>query len=1264
MSQDFSGFPGTQRYAPVRLLGIGGMGAVYEVEDRTTGGRLALKVMLVHDAGRLLRFKQEFRVMAELHHPNLVRLFDLGQHEGQWFFTMELVHGQDLLDVLLHEDAGRHIPSLGATLPGGPLLGDVEQASQDTVIEAPEKRPIACDPDVLIGVVAQILDALAYLHGRGIVHRDLKPSNILLDLDGTVRVLDFGLASRLDRTTAISQEGAIVGTLAYLSPEQYRGEAATAASDLYALGCMMFQLLTGELPFQGSPAQALAGRMDRPPPRVDARVSGAPQALVEIVHRLMARDPAERPTIAEVRDALGRAPAQRSAIPVLGKGGRADITAEIFVGRQEELTILADALARAAGGEPQIALVSGPSGIGKSALASMILRRAASLGFLCFNGRCYEREQVPFVAFDRVMDAVTLTLRHWSPAHLASLRPWLLVLARIFPALGLLTGDAGAEATGRAGADPRELHQQAFDSFRHLIAYCQGQAPLFFVLDDLQWADEESIALLSAMLSGSAGRVMVVGLFRAEDLREDHPLHRLLRGLDGQGRVTRLALSALGSSEAAHLVEAVTGSRLDPEMSAALASQAEGNPFLVRRLAEHLLTLAPAEQTARLDDTGSADDLLRTMIQALSPRAEQVLSLAATAGKEIAVSLLREASGLGSEELDLAIGELMAARFLKAVPVGPDAEASPHLDLYHDRIREVAYQRLPEERRRALHLCLALALEARPSGRERDAEALVRHFRGAGDRVLVRRYAVEAAEQAAAKLAFLRAARLFRVVLDDPEPGEDPLVTAARWERVGDLFEYGGHHLEAARAYQQAQRRWDEAPEDHPERPVARLRLRGLAGANLLATEHIREGRAVFESGLSLMGLPLDRPASERMAVLAALKVRTMVAERFASSAPREKSRLLSAEVRLLDLMVRAYQPLWPEPAAEAALRGELLGRRIDDKRVLQRSIASGAAVPVLLGPCSPAELEQAHARLDAADELARSHDLPLGRELVQLNRSLLWLATNTTRARRSCETALEGFTRRGMLASFDGDVARIYYLYILVAKGDDDDALAAIERELSAVTPNFVNVGIAHAEKVCLLSRRGLREEARAAHARHKAHFSGTPITRIGFACQWAGASVLVAEGRFAEVLAGWEERERVARASGAWALGFDRSMWLEIELEAALGVLRQKGLSARQHIRARMAAAWLARRGVFDFRCMGYRALALLEHAEGRPGAATRALRRALSLSSVNTRPRLRWLCLEAARDLRAITLDQEAEAAELAAEGRFALPSGWRG
>jgi hypothetical protein len=630
----------------------------------------------------------------------------------------------------------------------------------------------------------------------------------------------------------------------------------------------------------------------------------------------------------------------------------------------------------------------------------------------------------------------------------------------------------------------------------------------------------------------------------------------------------------------------------------------------------------------------------------------------------------------------MSVAELSAARFFKTVRAGFAAEAAdgagePRLDLYHDRIREVVYRGLSEDRRRALHRSLAVALEAQPEGRARDAEGLVRHWGEAGDHDRQRRYAIEAAEQAAEKLAFVRAARLFRIVLDEPEPGEDPLVAAARWERVGDLFEYGGLCLDAARAFQEAQRRWDEAREDHPDRSVARLRLRGLAGANLMATEHLAEGRSVFESGLALLGRPLDRPLPQQLAVLAGLKARAVLAERLDDLRARAGARrrlarargthgpgeqLLAAEVRFLDLLVLAFQPLWIGPAAEAALRSELLGRRVDDERVRLRSLASGAAVPVFLGRCSLDQLEQAHRRLDAADALIRAHDIPLGRELVQLSRSLLWMATNMARARATCEAALEGFARHGMAESFDGDVARAYYLFILSWKGDDDDALSAIERWLGGRRPNFITEAIFLGEQVVLLARRGRCAEAREVLGRLDAHLGGLPVSRLGLFSVRGHASVFLAEGRFAQVLALRSAAKPMERASGAVALGLHRSLALELELEAALGVLREQGLAGPERRALRRGAAWLAARGIFDFACLGYRALALLEHAEGHRYAAARAIARAVTLSSTNTSPRHRWLCLEAVRDLGAITLDQEQEAAALAQAGRFAFPPRW--
>ncbi|MBL9107370.1 MAG: protein kinase [Myxococcales bacterium] len=1231
-------FRGTDRYVVRGLLGAGGMGAVYEVDDRTTGARVALKVMLDDDAGRLLRFKREFRVMAELHHPNLVRLFDLGQHAGRWFFTMERIHGQDLRELLRAEDGA-----------GGDTVSDVSTLVAD--VDAPREpgRPAraACDAEALVPILAQILDALEFLHGRGIVHRDLKPSNILVDVEGTVRLLDFGLASRLDERAGISHDGALVGTPAYLSPEQLRGGPASPASDLYALGVLTFQLLTGEPPFRGA---ALASRVERPPPLASERAPGVPPTLAAVVQRLMAVDPAQRPTIAEVRAALGL-----GAPPTRAEGA----SAEVFVGRQRELAILGGCLERAAGGRAQLALVSGASGVGKTALASTLVRRAEQLGFLCFEGRCYERERVPFAAFDRVIDAMTLALRRWPEQRLAPLRSSLLVLQRIFPALGVVTGAARSAASG---LDPREQLRQALDGFRRLCDCCQDEAPLCFVLDDLQWADEDTVTLLGEALVERPGRIMVLGLLRPDGAAADHPLAPLRRRVHGSDAAVSLTLAPLEQADARLLVESVTAGRVAPRTLDALTAQADGNPFLLRLCAD-LAQLAAPDPAAPLD-AASAGEVLRRRIALLSPRAEQVLALAAAAGRDIAASLLRAGSGLGAEEFDLAIAELSAARLLKAVR----AAGQPHVDLYHDRIREVAYHGLEATRRRGLHRRLAAAIESQPAGDGRDAEALVRHWGEVGDRERRRRHALEAAEQAAEKLAFLRAARLFRVVLDDPAPDEDPLALAARWERVGDLFEYGGLRLEAARAYLEALRRWDAAPDAHPGRPAARLRLHGRAGANLMATDRVAEGREVFARGLALLGRPLERPLPGRLARIAGLAARAALAERLdglrgPTPAPPARDaaeqQRLAAEVRFLDTLVLAFQPLWIWPAAEAALRSELLGRRLADPRVRLRSLAAGAAVPLFLGRCSPAELARAHHRLDAADALVRAHDVRLGRELVQLGRSLVWMATDMTRARSTCEAALAGFTRRGMIDSFEGDVARAYHLYILVLKGDEADALATIDRELSVPRPNFISVAVLLGEQVVLLARRGRLAEAREAQRRLDEHLAGIPASRLSTLALRGRANILLAEGRFAEVL------ELVRGSGSGWwtmgtsVIGLPRSLALDLVLSAAIGVDRERRLPPAERAACVRQARWLARHGVFDYVCLGHRALALLEHGAGRPRAARRALARALTLSSSHTAPRHRWRCLEAARELGAITLDQEEEAAALLAAG-YGSPS----
>ena len=317
------------RFVLKRQLGQGGMGVVFQARDRERNSTVALKLLSRVDAPGIYRLKNEFRSLADVLHPNLVALHELFSDDGRWFFTMEQVKG---------------VPF------------------DDWVRDGDESR--------LQAAMSQLVEAVSAIHAAGMLHRDLKPNNVLVDPDGRVVVLDFGLAmdpepGSVGQTVA---DGSVSGTPAYMSPEQAAGADATAASDFYAVGIMLYEALTGELPFDGSVFKILAVKQRRDAPSVSDTKPQAPHDLAKLCDALLCRDPDARPDAAALRKQLG-SPLTRAAVassmPVSEPAG------ELLVGREQELRALHDAYAASRDGDkPVIVLLSGPSGMGKSALDS------------------------------------------------------------------------------------------------------------------------------------------------------------------------------------------------------------------------------------------------------------------------------------------------------------------------------------------------------------------------------------------------------------------------------------------------------------------------------------------------------------------------------------------------------------------------------------------------------------------------------------------------------------------------------------------------------------------------------------------------------------------------------------------------------------------------------------------------------------------------------------------------------------------------------
>ncbi len=318
-------FLGSSRFAIQRRLGMGGMGVVYQAFDRERNQVVALKTLRDMDAATVVRFKREFRALADVSHPNLVSLYELVAIETHIFFTMELVPGVSFL---------RWARGGGEDDPD-PLDGDTVELSE-IVVDAPEtdstepgKRghltprprparpraaPVSSAPPAQLDLarlrpsLMQLAEGVAALHAFGMLHRDLKPSNVIVTRDGRVKILDFGLVT--DLTGEAGVEDALVGTAAYMSPEQGARLALTPASDWYAVGVMLYEALTGRLPFVGSSTDVLMDKQQFEPPSPRELVSDAPQDSDGAVRRALA----PRSVAASARS-RGLAPAR------LGHGG-------------------------------------------------------------------------------------------------------------------------------------------------------------------------------------------------------------------------------------------------------------------------------------------------------------------------------------------------------------------------------------------------------------------------------------------------------------------------------------------------------------------------------------------------------------------------------------------------------------------------------------------------------------------------------------------------------------------------------------------------------------------------------------------------------------------------------------------------------------------------------------------------------------------------------------------------------------------------------
>jgi serine/threonine protein kinase/DNA-binding SARP family transcriptional activator len=822
------------RYQIESELGHGGMGVVYSAHDTLLDRAVAIKVLSEKDGGtqgraRLLR---EAQAVARLDHPHIVPVYDAGEINDSPFIVMQLVEG-----VNLRESGTSSLPQI-------------------------------------ITLASQLCDALEHAHRRGIVHRDVKPENILVTPEGTAKLMDFGLAYS-QSATRLTQEGTVMGTLAYLAPEQILGEAIDGRTDLYALGVILYELTTGRLPFMGDDMLNLISQhLHSPvePPR--AHRADIPPSLDSLIVSLLSKQPADRPASAEAVRAVLENLKRPAAVPSTLTAAYSTldrIARGQLVGRDRELADLMVLWNRATSGEGQTILVSGEPGIGKTRLVRELISVAETSGGRVLAQGCHAEGGPPYAP---LAAAIRETFEHsYSPDVPNFVLADLLTLApHLHPRY--------PHVLPNPGLDPQFERQRMFDSF---VTWCEtlaAQAPLLLVVEDVHWADGGTLTLLRHLARRvSKARLLLVMTYRDTEIELDqaHPLHAILLDLNRERLAEELKLARLNHEQTRDLLAAMLPAAGDitPEFLEGIYNETEGNPFFIEEVCKGLIEqgkLYHAGGTWRRADMQaivippSVRGAILARVERLPDKAQDALRLASILGREFDFETLGIASDQDEEALITALERAERAQLIS------EATRAGHIvyTFAHALIPFTLRESMSGLRRQRLHRRVGMAIETqRPS----DFEALAYHFMAAGERDKAISYSRGAAERAQALYSYDTAIQHLETAIDLIQAGEKNELRLALLESLADAHRLHGERAKGIEIYQEALEVWRSIMNIDKWFAVRLYRKIGET-FNLLAKEaEIERFRLIVISGLesALKFIEGEPPHLESTRLLTAL---------------------------------------------------------------------------------------------------------------------------------------------------------------------------------------------------------------------------------------------------------------------------------------------------------------------------------------------------------------------------------------------------------
>lgn len=802
--------PSLPGYQVISELGRGGMGVVYRVYDEKLDRHVALKTLQRISPVGLQRFKQEFRSLADVSHPNLAGPYDLLSDGKTWCFTMEILDAVDFLEYVWSEfeklNRGKE-RKLTADVPtnGEPRLSP-------TILQR------------LKDGLKQLALGLHALHEAGVLHRDIKPSNVLVTTEGRVVLVDFGLAAQIEGD---GRPQGIQGTPDYMAPEQAASRQVTPASDWYAVGVMLYELLTGRMPIEGKALQVIFKKQKETPKEPRELEPTVPQELNDLCVALLQRDAAKRPTVFDILRLIGAEDAVQSL-----RGQSVKRTSQVveLVGRERHLDALKEAFVKVKAGSTRSVFVHGKSGMGKSVLIHTFLEEIkAQQETVVLTGRCYEQESVPFKALDSLIDSLAGHLGKLPEEVVRQAVPEdSLPLVRLFPVLGQMPGATDAGKPSIDNVDQQELRQRAMNALRELLKWLGSRQPVVLYIDDLQWGDEDSAELLGDLMRPpESPRVLLLGSYRSEYVGTSLCLKALNTAYTtGQAHPHRqeLAVEALEEHDATQLaLMLLKRDDLDSiRFAAKIARESAGWPFFVWELVQHV-----QEAPEVADQTLELDEVIWTRVSRLPEETRRLLELIAVAGRPIVSAEAYRALAVGAKGQNLLV-QLRTRNFIRATEA---EDESTIVESYHDRIRESVVNHLEAGTKKNYNLSLAetilqlsgISIEdvlahltnappfAEPTEffqldrqQWRRVFDLTHYLSAACDNARALPLAVIAAEQARQQNALEVAEQQYRIALR----GANNVVSAIRFrilEGLGDVLVLRAKYVEAREQFEVAQ---------------------------------------------------------------------------------------------------------------------------------------------------------------------------------------------------------------------------------------------------------------------------------------------------------------------------------------------------------------------------------------------------------------------------------------------------------------------------